>query len=366
MNIGIIDADLLDKGTNYPNLALMKISAYKKEQGHFVNLLQSYNQFFNFDHVYISKVFSFTKIPEYILDKKNITIGGTGFFIDGGKNLDWRYEHHMPDYNLYLEYVNNKLVEGSSLRNFDYYTKYSLGFTTRGCFRKCNFCVNKKYDHPMAHSPVSEFLDTNRPYISLLDDNFLAFKDWERILDDIESTDKPFQFKQGLDIRLLTSKSAKRLSKTKYLGDFIFAFDYIKDRNLIEKKLNLWREYNHRTTKLYILCAFESQDEKDLVNIFERLKILMSYGCIPYLMRYQKYKDSIYKDIYIQLARWCNQPQFFKKMSFREFCEANQYYHKNKKTLCKAYKSMLDFEIMFPLIAKKYFNLKYEKINRYF
>jgi hypothetical protein len=69
--------------------------------------------------------------------------------------------------------------------------------------------------------------------------------------------------------------------------------------------------------------------------------------------------------VYTQLARWCNQPQFFKKKSFREFCELNQEYHKNPKTLCSAYRVMLDFEKAYPDIAKKYFDLRFDEENPY-
>jgi hypothetical protein len=363
--IGIIDADLLDNGTRHPNLALMKLSAFNKELGNNVILLENYNNIDEFDHVYISKVFTFTEVPNDIYEYKNVIIGGTGFFADGGQSLSYDVEHHMPDYHLYDKYIQKKLESGKQRKNFADYLDYSIGFTTRGCFRKCDFCVNKKYDRVFKHSPVSEFLDLSRPKIYLWDDNFLAFSNWEEILDDIEATSKPFQFRQGLDIRLMNKRKAERFGKTKYNGDFIFAFDHLEDRELIESKLALWREYSKKTTKLYVLCAYKSQDEVDIVDMFERIKILMKYGCIPYIMRYESYKNSRFKGIYTQVARWCNQPQFFKKKSFREFCVANQEYHKNKETLCSAYKAMIDFENEFPQIAKDYFDLRFEEENIY-
>lgn len=361
----MIDADLLDNGTRHPNLALMKISAFNKSCGHYVELVNDYNNVNNYDILYISKVFNYTKVPEEILEKPNIKIGGTGFFFDGGPSLEYKCEHSFPDYQLYNTYVDQQIQNGKHVNQFDYYLKYSIGFSTRGCFRKCDFCVNKKYDNAFKHSPIKEFLDIKRPYICLWDDNFLAFKKWELILDELESVNKPFQFRQGLDIRLVSKHAAKRLSSTKYKGDFIFAFDHIKDKSLIEKKLFLWRGFTDRTTKLYILCAFESQDELDIINIFERIKVLMTYNCIPYLMRYEAFRKSKFYGMYVQLARWCNQPQFFKKKSFREFCEANQYYHKNPNTFCSAYKVMVDFEKVYPEIAKKYFDLKYENLKYY-
>jgi hypothetical protein len=365
MRIGIIDADLLDNGTRHPNLALMKISGYYKEQGHSVILLRSYDGLEAYDKVFISKVFSYTKVPDGIISLPNVTIGGTGFFEDGGENLPDEIEHHMPDYDLYKEYAYGEIAKGRNRSTVSDYLDYSIGFTTRGCFRKCSFCVNKKYDNAFLHSPVKEFYDPEKPYIYLWDDNFLAYSGWEAILDDLEATGKPFQFRQGLDIRLMTDRKAKRLSATRYHGDFIFAFDHIEERELIEEKLKLWRRYCSKTTKLYVLCAYESQDEKDIENIFERIKILMKYGCLPYIMRYESYKNSPWKSLYVQIARWCNQPQFFKKKSFRQFCEANQYYHKNKETTCSAYQSMVDFESAFPDIAEKYFDLRFEEENQY-
>lgn len=365
MKVGIIDADLLDNGTRHPNLALMKISGYNKEQGHSVTLLNSYAGLNYYDIVYISKVFTFTIVPEGITSLPNVVIGGTGFFEDGGENLPYEIEHHMPDYDLYKDYANGEIAKGRNRKAVSDYLDYSIGFTTRGCFRKCSFCVNKKYDKTVIHSPVNEFYDPSRPYIYLWDDNFLAYGGWESILDDLEATGKPFQFRQGIDVRLMTDKKAKRLSNTKYHGDFIFAFDHLEERDLIEEKLKLWKRYSAKTTKLYVLCAYNSQDEHDIIDTFERIKILMKYGCLPYIMRYESYKDSPWRTLYVQIARWCNQPQFFKKKSFRQFCEANQDYHKNPKTICAAYQSMLDFENAHPDIAREYFDLHFEKENQY-
>jgi hypothetical protein len=43
LQIGLIDADLLARGTRHPNLALLKISGFCKEYGHNVNLITDYN-----------------------------------------------------------------------------------------------------------------------------------------------------------------------------------------------------------------------------------------------------------------------------------------------------------------------------------
>lgn len=365
-SIGIIDADLMDNGTRHPNLALMKISGYYKHNEHDVTLITDYSKIKKFDKVYISKVFTFTKVPEEILNMDNLDIGGTGFYPDGGKDLPYYIEHHPPDYSLYEDYIKQK-TEGGCKISYRDYLDYSIGFTTRGCFRKCDFCVNKKYDFAFKHSPVNEFVDNARPSIYLWDDNFFAYSGWESILNDLEETGKPFQFRQGLDIRLLTKKKAERFADTKYSGDIIFAFDHITDSPVIKEKLKLWRDYSHKTTKVYAICGYSSQDVKDVVSLLIRIKILMQHGCVPYIMRHENYQKSPYKDLYVQLARWCNQPRFFKKMSFREYCEANQKYSKKgvEEKICKSLDAMNAFEEEYPNVTSRFFDLKFENENAY-
>lgn len=361
LHIGIIDADLLDHGTRHPNLALLKISAYCKAYGHVVELLSDYEDIEQYDAVFLSCVFSFTALREEVLDLPYVHCGGTGIYPDGGENLPYEVEHMCPDYTLYESYVESQLALGRRRSALADYLDYSIGFTTRGCFRKCSFCVNKKYDHVVSHAPVSEFLDEDRPYIYLWDDNFLAYSKWKDVLDELEATGKPFQFRQGLDVRLMTDEKAKALSHCRYHGDFIFAFDHVRDRERIERKLLLWRTWTERGTRLYVLSAYDSQDERDIASVFERISVLMKYDCIPYIMRYESYKFCRWRSLYVNIARWCNQPNFFKKKSFREFCEANQAYHKNRETLCSAYKAMTEFEREFPDIAARYFDLRFEE-----
>lgn len=365
MKIGLIDADLLDNGTKHPNLALMKLSGYHKAKGDDVRLLLNYDEIELYENVIISRVFTFTKVPD-LSKYNNIRIGGTGFFPeDGGESLADEIEHHMPDYSLYDEYIELEVKKGKKESRFHDYKNYSIGFATRGCFRKCSFCVNRKYNYVFKHSPIEEFLDVTKKGIYLWDDNFLGYPKWEEILDELIQTGKRFQFRQGLDIRLMDEKKVLKFSKIKYLGDYIFAFDHIEDKEIISEKLKLWKKYIKKTTKLYVLCAYESQDIKDIEKVFERIQILMEHGALPYIMRYEKYKNSDFKDMYIQLARWCNQPRFFKKMSFREFCELNQKFHKNRSTFCSSYRTLINMEKEYPELAKRYFDMKYENLNRY-
>lgn len=373
--IGIIDADLISRPKHrFPNLACMKISGYMKSQKYDVKLITDFEEIKNnnFDKIYISKVFTDTNVPEWVLQLDNVEYGGTGFFYDKADPLPDYIEHHMPDYHLYDEWVEYQLKNGGKALDYKYYTQYSIGFMARGCFRKCSFCVNKNYNKVELHSPVEEFLDKNRKYICLLDDNILGFSNWKEALESLQKTGKRFEFKQGMDIRLMTDEKARMLVESKYIGDYIFAFDNISDKDLIERKLQLWRKYDitkGQNTKLYVLCAFDRNNKydynfwaKDIRDTFERIKILMKYNCLPYIMRFEKYKDSPYYGMYINIASWGNQPHLFKKMSFREWCITD---NKRKGGNSATIRYLEQFEKDNPYIAKEYFDLKFYELNIY-
>lgn len=370
-NIAIIDADLISrKKHRFPNLVCMKISGYEKSQNNNVILKLDYDGLDSFNKVYISKVFTDTYIPEEVLKLPNVEYGGTGFFYDKAPPLPDYIEHHMPDYHLYDEWVKNKINSGSKRDEFKEYLDYSIGFLTRGCFRKCEFCVNKKYNHVFLNSPLDEFYDPTRKKICLLDDNFFGFSGWKEQLLKLQSTGKPFKFKQGMDERILNEEKCELLFSSKYDGDYTFAFDNIEDAELIKSKLQLIRKHTNIIPKFYVLCGFDHNDKydksfwvQDIVDTFERIKILSEYKCLPYIMRFNRYEESPYRGMYINLARWCNQPSFFKKKSFREYCEMNQKYA--KKGLCSSMRYLNEFEDNFPDIADKYFDLKFEDINKY-
>lgn len=390
MRIGIIDADLLGRDKHrFPNLVCEKISAYWKEKGANVHLLFNYHEIKKCDEVYISKVFTDTPCPKYLYNEKwlkkhsNVHIGGTGFFFDKAPNLPEEIEHHMPDYHLYDEWINQTVQKAEEEANnsgkefnkkrymvqFKEYLDYSIGFLTRGCFRKCGFCVNQKYSHVFKHSPLSEFFDPTRKKICLLDDNFLGCPNWKEILLELISTGRKFKFKQGLDERILTDEKCEMLFNSKYDGDFTFAFDKISDYELIHQKLKLISKYKkNKSVKFYVLVGYDSTDSKDIENAFKRIDLLLRYGCLPYIMRFQNkndtpWKRSKYRALYVAIARWCNQPSIIKKMSFRQFCVANQEYKKNKSTICSTLKAMQDFENEYPEIAKKYFDVRMEEVR---
>ena len=366
--IGIIDADLIGrKKHRFPNLASMKISGYHKDQGDDVHLITSYDELHNtnsniYIYIYISKVFTDTEVPEWVLNLPNVSYGGTGFFYDKAPRLPDCIEHHFPDYHLYDDWVNEQLENGGKKSDFKYYLDYSIGFLTRGCFRQCEFCVNRNYKRAEIHSGLSEFYDPDRKKICLLDDNFLSHPKWKEMLLELQSLKKPFQFKQGLDERLLTQEKCEILFNSKYDGDYIFAFDNIADYDIIEEKLKLIRQYTNVIPKFYLFCGFDRKDiwdqefwYHDIVDIFQRIRLLIKYKCIPYIMRYNRYEESPHRGIYITLARWCNQPSIFKKKSFREFCSLRS----DSQRYLETFLRNTDFENEYgDFLTMKFFNIK--------
>jgi len=90
--IGLIDVD----GHDYPNLALMKISAYHKSIGDIVE----FATIGEYDIIYKSKVFTFTPdVDNNLITSKQVFKGGTGYDITS--KLPMEIEKICPDYTLY-------------------------------------------------------------------------------------------------------------------------------------------------------------------------------------------------------------------------------------------------------------------------
>lgn len=422
LRVGLVDADLLDNGTRHPNLALLKIAGFLHDNGILFELITDQNADLSvYNHIYLSKVFTFTALPEFYKkaigtdDERKFHVGGTGFYATetnvkkytelrakdmnqlesdsylnifpnkrgGHKQNGIDMARQMPYYNLYDGFIAQKVKEGKKLTYYKDYIDYSIGFLTRGCFRHCPFCVNKLESLILPYSPLETFLDTEkdengkyvRPYIYLWDDNFLAASPdvWRPMLKALQDTKRPFQFRQGLDERILAESPygeeiAETLSKCRYHGDYIFAFDNWRDRPKIEKALKIWKFYNKKESKFYLFCGFhitEKSDKllyKDVWEIFKRIRVLMQYGCLGYIMRHEDYHNHPLSNIYVQIARWCNQPGFYRKMSFWEFCYKNQTYWEEHSLKIKVDKPIKSYEEFLQDHANGYYNDK--KITR--
>ena len=307
MKIGLIDID----GHNYPNLPLMKLSAWHKSQGDHV---EWYEPMFSghMDKVYMSKVFSFTPDYEYYIDADEVVKGGTGYAItlqDGIEHYDkskdnplpHEVEHIYPDYSLYPEYTKD--------------TAY--GFLTRGCPRGCNFCHVKPKEGGCSYkvADLSEFWDGQK-HIVLCDPNILACSEHIDLLQQLVDSKAKVNFNQGLDIRLINDRNLELLKKIR-LDNIHFAFDRWQDKDIIEPRLRKFAEktgYNRGNGRVmvYILVNFDTTIEQDIY----RIQLCRELNFSPYPMIYDKeHCKSIYRD----LQRWCSNFIFWSVKTFEEY-----------------------------------------------
>lgn len=300
MKIGLIDVD----GRNFPNLPLMKISAWHKSRGDTVEwympLLSGH-----MDKVYISKVFSFTPDYQYPIDADEVIRAGSGYCIEvsNGKEiyhtekdllLPYEIEHIYPDYSLYPEFTKD--------------TAY--GFMTRGCPNGCEFCHVGCKEGRKSHkvADLSEFWHGQK-YIELMDPNTLACPDWKDILQQLIDSKAYVNFNQGVDIRLMTKEKAEMIRKIK-VKSIHFAWDRYEDKEIILPKLKEFKEitgWGDSKMTVYVLVNFDSTIEQDL----ERIYTLRDIGYSPYVMIYNREKTKS-KDTVRKMQRWVNAKWAFK------------------------------------------------------
>jgi len=296
---------LIDVDSVIANLALMKISAYHKQQGHDVTLqrgMKISNNKEKYDVVYISCLFAKNRTQARRLAKQfpesDVHLGGTG--INLSTTLPDEIEHIMPDYNLYPE-IN-----------------YSLGYSSRGCPRNCGFCiVPKKEGKPHAVADIYDFYNPKFRKMTLLDPNIFSvphdhFKKIARQI--IKEGIQEIEFNAGLDIRLIDDEKAKLL-KEMHIQQPKFAWDNIDDEYSVLRGIEILRKHGIKRSVFYVLTGFDSTFEEDLYRLLK----LKSLGQRPYLMRFEAARSDKENKEYIYLAAWANQPQFFETMSFDEY-----------------------------------------------
>lgn len=295
MRIGLIDVD----GHNFPNLALMRISAYHKAQGDIVEWWWS--DFIHYDIVYMSKIFSdaYTKDVPEPLNADKVIKGGTGYcisLVDGvevfdktkNEELPTEIEKMFPDYSLYPQ--------------FD----FAVSMTSRGCPRGCSFChvAAKEGRCSVKVADVSDFWNGQKE-IRILDPNITACRDKRDLMRQYKETGAILDFTQGLDIRLLNDDDLADINEMR-LRTLHFAWDNPKD-DLETKFRNFANGFRRKSNigMVYCLTNFNSTMEENLYRIYT----LRDMGYDPYVMVYDK--PHAPKEIK-QLQRWCNNKIIFK------------------------------------------------------
>ena len=297
MRIGLIDVD----SHNFPNLALMKISAYHKAKGDEVEWWWS--DFIHYDIVYMSKVFSdaYTKDIAEPLNADVVIKGGTGYCIsldsngkevfDKSKNINLpdEIESMFPDYSIYPQ------------------CDFAVSMTSRGCHRGCSFChvASKEGRCSVKVADVSDFW-CGQKKIEVLDPNITACRDKRDLFRQYRETNAQIVFNQGLDIRLLNDEDIADINGMR-IKDLHFAWDNPKD-DLEAKFRNFANEFRRKSNigMVYCLTNYNSSMEENLYRIYT----LRDMGYDPYVMVYDK--PNAPKEIR-RLQRWCNNKFVFKK-----------------------------------------------------
>lgn len=260
--IGLVDVD----SHNFPNIPLMKISAWHKERGDNVEFAATGKVY---DKVYMSKVFTESKEPDGIV-AASIVRGGSGYDLEN--ELPEDIEHIYPDYSLYPELTNDK----------------AFGMLTRGCPR-CNhgFCITPKKDGCKSRkvADLSEFWRGQKKVV-LLDQNILACNERIDLLRQLKESRAEVEFNGGVDIRFVNDEIIEELRVIK-VKDYHFAWDDPKEN--LEQQFRRFKESglkNPDRVGVYVLTNYWSTIEEDLHRVYT----LREMGFVPYVMIFDKQK----------------------------------------------------------------------------
>ncbi len=298
MKIGLIDVD----GHNYPNLPLMKISAFHKSHG---DSVEWYDTMFSghMDKVYVSKIFSFSPDYDRYIDADEIVYGGSGYCIslvdgkevyDSAKDIPLppEMEHIMPDYSLYG------------------ITDTAYGFLTRGCPNNCGFCHVCAKEGRLSHkvADLSEWWNGQKNIV-LCDPNLLACREHMDLIRQLAESGAYVDINQGLDARLLTPQNIEAIKKIR-IKDIHFAWDLMKNSKRIIRGLNLWKRFGKKDKHgawgtVYVLTNYDTTMAENLFRIYK----LREMGFAPYVMIYDK--EHAPREVRL-LQRWCNNKIIFK------------------------------------------------------
>lgn len=287
MNIGLLDVD----GHNFPNFALMKISAWHKARGD--NVEWALPMFGQYHRVYKSKIFTFT--PDEPTDWHcEVIKGGTGYDVRS-RLADEIESSTRMDYSIYPQY------------------QFSIQFFSRGCLRSCPFCLVREkegYIHPV--EPVE--LNPNGKWIEVLDNNFFANPEWKSAIQYLLKARQPVNL-HGVDVRIMDEEQAYWLNRLHLRRSIHIAWD-LPQIDLTDKLQEVTHYIKPYKLMCYILIGFNSTVEQDMYRI-ERCREL---GIKPYVMPYRNFQNKEQPTQYAKdLAQYVNKPMIFKSCKFADF-----------------------------------------------
>ena len=299
MKIGLIDVD----GHNFPNLALMKISAWHKARG---DSVEWYNPIVHgtgnmLDKIYMSKVFTFTEDYQYPLFAREIEKGGTGYKLYR-KNLPDEVENVFPDYSIYPE------------------CDYAIGFLTRGCIRNCPWCIVPKKEGPIR--PAATWQQIKRPdsrKIVFMDNNVLACPHGIEQIKELGNQKIWIDFNQALDARLISSEIAELLSKCHWIRFIRMACDTSEMLPVIERAIGYMMAAGVSKSRFWAYALVQDVDEAH-----DRIVQLRKMGVEPLAQPYRDFNGGEPTEEQKALARWCNRKELFRSCSWEEYRRKNR------------------------------------------
>lgn len=289
MKIGLIDVD----GHNFPNVALMKIASWHRSQGDEVEM--AVPMFGEYDRIYASKIFTFSHdFNPYEYNCNEFVRGGTGYDVKS-RLPDEIEQHRGLAYDLYPQYP------------------FSVQFYSRGCIRKCPFCLvrdKEGYIHPV--DPME--WNPNAQWIEVLDNNFFANPKWREAVEDLLRQNLPVNL-HGVDVRIMDEEQAKALKSMKMKGYIHIAWD-LPQLDLTPQLESMVKHISARKIVCYVLVGFNSTVERDL----HRLNTLKRLGILPFVQPYRDFENRRQVTQYEKdIARWANRAWLFKSMDFKDY-----------------------------------------------
>lgn len=288
MLIGLHDSD----NTGFPNLALMKLSAWHKEKG---DKVEWWTPMLQYDRVYSSKVFTFTPENPYL--PENTVKGGTGYGIYN--ELPPEIDAMFPDYSLYPK------------------CKHAIGFLTRGCIRKCPWCVVPKKEGNIR--PYRTWREIKRPDsrdIVFMDNNVLACPFGLEQIDDMIGENVRVDFNQGMDARLIDDAVAKMLAGLKWIRFIRMSADTDAMLNIVIQAIERLGKYGVKPYKVFVYVLVQ-----DIESAERRVMAMRDIGANPFAQPYRDFTTHVEPPLeQRKFARWVNDKAIFKTVNtFSEY-----------------------------------------------
>lgn len=299
MKVSLVDVD----GTGFPNFALMKLSAWHKACGDTVDW---YSPMFSHpDRIYASKIFTFSPdYEDYYAGDPEPMRGGTGY--DATVKLPDEIDGMTPDYSIYPS------------------VDYAIGFLSRGCIRKCPWCVVPRKEGEIRQYASLETVSCGRKNVVLMDNNFLA-NDPAFIRQQVEISlhmNLLLDFNQGLDARLVNEENARMLCRVKWMNYIRFSCDTQAAIGPVIKAMATLRASGYRKEFFIYFLAVDAEETHD------RIMRVLEGGTgrvTPFVMPYRNLDGDgeIVSEDTKRLARWANRVWIRKSCSFENYNPKN-------------------------------------------